>query len=934
MSRPLPGDHDSYWSHHDQDQSSEESEEEQDPSLVSWKNDLAESLQAIQSFGDFATKKDYSQFVNPGLQIADCLIPLPLVFLYAEQIKAVSRPAPFGRGDDTVVDHSVRLTWEIHLDEIRITNPAWPGFLDAIKHDAAHSLGLFPADIRLEPHKLLLYEEGSFFRRHKDSEKSPGMIGSLIICLPSKHEGGQVHLSHAGKDHVYATAPNSAFNLTALAWYSDVTHEIKEVTAGHRLVLTYNIVQRAGGGKSAGFFVQQQAQLKDKIARWPRAFSNVSRLVYFFDHKYSHSSLSVNNLKGRDRAVLEVVQQLCSESGLYLLLGNVTKRKYDQTYGDIEEEPDVFLELLCTPEGKRVASDLDMSKQDIIGSDPYRDRSADSEDEGEFVGNESAPTQWRYHDSAMVLIPRDKLQNLIESGAADPWAMITIVMDCFRSNPQNANVRKHVLQFMSKTPDSHRPATNPYGFVPTEMAPWKTISMTIVTVAWNLGDIPLYSKAIRSCTAGGDIPGELVTKLAALINKSSSTPQPADWDKCLGGLLDCPIDLTRLFTALGEFERALQKEAFKDSFKEWITPARRAKFESKPSLTLEDHDFIIDLTTALWNDQGWVQQQFMAKLHHCENKALITKVIGTLAEKGRANNLPGGEIIAEQILDNELPRLYLAPVNWWTYPNPRAAVDTDRFLDLVGICLESGFIAHATDLVENLDKITQQPIWMKPAHVGVVGFVPNQAHLLVRNLGNLLNEHQAPFMESARGLFEHLLRNYALAPLPVYPTRTEGWAHQPRGCIDPFCVHCRKLDDFLTSPLRRTAEFTAAKQVRDHIARQLTGNLFDCATNTRGRTHTLVVTKLSQEGEYDAAVYGYGARARALRQQTADFRHEHFRRILGDGLYRELVLVEGPPGLGVPGDPVEQQQAAGVGRVKREADTEMGVPPALRRRVN
>lgn len=38
-------------------------------------------------------------------------------------------------------------------------------------------------------------------------------------------------------------------------------------------------------------------------------------------------------------------------------------------------------------------------KMDIIGSDPYRDRSVDSEDEGEFTGNESMPTELKHHDS-------------------------------------------------------------------------------------------------------------------------------------------------------------------------------------------------------------------------------------------------------------------------------------------------------------------------------------------------------------------------------------------------------------------------------------------------------------------------------------------------------------------------------------------------------
>lgn len=181
----------------------------------------------------------------------------------------------------------LRSTWELNCDDFRITDHAWPGFLEKIKRGAARSLGLSPEDINVEPYKLLLYEKGSFSKRHRDSAKAPGMIGSLIVCLPSKHEGGQVHLSYAGKDRVYATSPMSAFDITALAWYSDVTHKIKEVTAGYRLVLTYTIIQKDGPRRFAGYFEQQQALVKETFDRYLKWYQNLPTLVYSLGHRYS-----------------------------------------------------------------------------------------------------------------------------------------------------------------------------------------------------------------------------------------------------------------------------------------------------------------------------------------------------------------------------------------------------------------------------------------------------------------------------------------------------------------------------------------------------------------------------------------------------------------------------------------------------------------------
>lgn len=60
-----------------------------------------------------------------------------------------------------------------------------------------------------ELYKLLLYEEGAFFMPHQDSEKAPGMFGTLIICLPSAHQGGELVLEHGRDKITFETSPTS-----------------------------------------------------------------------------------------------------------------------------------------------------------------------------------------------------------------------------------------------------------------------------------------------------------------------------------------------------------------------------------------------------------------------------------------------------------------------------------------------------------------------------------------------------------------------------------------------------------------------------------------------------------------------------------------------------------------------------------------------------
>ena len=41
-------------------------------------------------------------------------------------------------------------------------------------------------------YKLLLYEEGCFFARHRDNERLDGMFATLVLELPSEYEGAQL----------------------------------------------------------------------------------------------------------------------------------------------------------------------------------------------------------------------------------------------------------------------------------------------------------------------------------------------------------------------------------------------------------------------------------------------------------------------------------------------------------------------------------------------------------------------------------------------------------------------------------------------------------------------------------------------------------------------------------------------------------------------
>jgi hypothetical protein len=82
----------------------------------------------------------------------------------AQLIISKAAQAPFGKGSETVIDTTVRDTWEIDPPQIRFVNPRWESYVESIAFETVWStLGVAPyaTKPRCELYKLLLYQPGS-----------------------------------------------------------------------------------------------------------------------------------------------------------------------------------------------------------------------------------------------------------------------------------------------------------------------------------------------------------------------------------------------------------------------------------------------------------------------------------------------------------------------------------------------------------------------------------------------------------------------------------------------------------------------------------------------------------------------------------------------------------------------------------------------------
>ena len=150
----------------------------------------------------------------------------------------------------TVVDEKVRKAWQIDSSKVQFDQSViWNKTLEAIVEEAAEGLGLkgeTKNTVRANLYKLLLYEEGGHFEKHRDTEKEPGMFGTLVIQLPSKFTGGSLVVEHRGeKKIVDFSDPQSQDGFYATACFADCEHSLQEVKSGWRICLVYNLCHAA-----------------------------------------------------------------------------------------------------------------------------------------------------------------------------------------------------------------------------------------------------------------------------------------------------------------------------------------------------------------------------------------------------------------------------------------------------------------------------------------------------------------------------------------------------------------------------------------------------------------------------------------------------------------------------------------------------------------
>lgn len=388
-------------------------------------------------------------------------LSLPLSVSDAKKLIDLSQPAQFGWRDQTILDKKIRNAWEIKKARIKINNRQWNRALNPLLASFKLLLGLSNSEANLtaELHNLLIYEKGQFFHPHQDSEKCDGMIATLVVVLPSEHEGGNLIVDHRGEKTIIRSSRFPLDKMTLVAFYADCYHEVKKITSGYRIALTYNLMLKQPEKVETPLLltpselqgaitqsVDAYFTKAEKSARIDKTHNKPPMWVYLLDHSYTEKGLHWRQLKGIDKTRAELLKEAAKtlELDVSLALADVQEswdcddgsayhgRYYYDDMGEEDGEDAELIELICSETTLRhwVDSDnnpLNYADYSVYGAELCWTKSTDefepfdSEYEG-YMGNYGNTMDRWYHRAALVLWRKQDRYSVLFN--IDPSALI------------------------------------------------------------------------------------------------------------------------------------------------------------------------------------------------------------------------------------------------------------------------------------------------------------------------------------------------------------------------------------------------------------------------------------------------------------------------------------------------------------------------------
>jgi len=390
---------------------------------------LLNGLRSVERPGDFCVGGTREIFM-PTIDVDGVgRIAFPILPVQTGRLVEIAEAAPYGRGEETVVDRAVRRTWQIDSAKVRIGGRHWEKTLAGLVADIARGLGV-SEPVAADFYKLLAYDTGSFFVDHRDTEKAPGMFATMVLVLPSTHSGGELVIKHLGREVVLDPRPEEPSEIGFAAFYADCVHEVRPVKTGCRLTLVYNL-RFVGKRRSlkAPDYRAEHGRVVQLLRSWASAEDEPDKLILPLEHAYTPAELSFGALKGADAGVASVLVKAAAEADCDLHLALVSieesgsaehtgyygRRRWSRDDDEDSEEFEVaevidralILSEWRRPDGGEAGfDDFPFAEDELCPPDAFEDLTPDEQHFHEATGNEGASFERSYRRAGFVLWPR------------------------------------------------------------------------------------------------------------------------------------------------------------------------------------------------------------------------------------------------------------------------------------------------------------------------------------------------------------------------------------------------------------------------------------------------------------------------------------------------------------------------------------------------
>lgn len=413
-------------------------------------------------------------------------------------IEVAAVKAPYGRGAQTLVDEKVRKVWQISPERLQITGKGWERSFKGLVEEVEEGLGCEPGSVVAELYKMLVYDEGGHFAPHRDSEKVPGMFGTLVVTLPSRHEGGDLVIRHHGRETVVSLLGDDPGEVRYAAFYADCEHEVHPVTSGYRVCMVYNLIARGSGSAMKAPDNQPAVrQVAELFRGWGASGADPVKLVYLLEHHYTQAALSWAGLKNGDAARASVLRAAAAQAGCAIHVGMVHIEEYGQAdynqgyrgrwsrnrggedddaseweAGEVDDGY-YYIDQWRDPGDAPVAfGKIPLENEEILPTGSLDDEEADDVHFTEATGNAGVSFERTYLRAALVIWPESRFDDIcISSGLEGALARLEKLVDA-ASTADAARAqasRKVVTEYLAKVPEywetSYEPGPHLVGFL-------------------------------------------------------------------------------------------------------------------------------------------------------------------------------------------------------------------------------------------------------------------------------------------------------------------------------------------------------------------------------------------------------------------------------------------------------------------------------------